>query len=169
MPVDHLTEDQLGAIVRSLLPAWPSEGCGLVLADKDGHLWIHPCANVADALHAEDPTAFPRTSRTAFAIAPRELLLAELRGDAIHLLYHSHCDASDELSAQDRRVATLGLGESSGPAWPGQDQLVVSIVGGRAVRASHYRYDDGTRRFERIARYGSLERFAEDGLTPARR
>lgn len=143
-----LSQDHLRAIVASLEPAYPAEGCGLVLRAPDGTLRVHPCENIADALHADDPETFPRTSRTFYAISPREFLLADKRGDEVVMVYHSHCDVGDYFSDEDRAVATMGMGEDAGPAWPGRDYLVVSVIQGAAQRATNYRYDDATRRFE---------------------
>ena len=160
MAIDHLDDDQLAAIVASLLPAYPSEGCGLVLQNPEGHIRVHPTENLADALHEDDPETFPRTSRTFFVIDGKEFFLADKRGDEVLMIYHSHCDVGDYFSEEDRLVATMGMGEQEGPAWPGRDYLVVSIMDGVPRRATNYRYDEDTRRYEGVQSWDGLERFA---------
>ncbi len=156
-----LSDQLIGEIVTHLMPSYPEEGCGLVFRDAQGGLRVHGTKNIANDLHEEDPETFPRTARTFYAIEPKEFLLADKRGDEIPVVFHSHCDCGDYFSDEDRMVATMGMGEDAGPAWPGRDYLVVSIVDNIPKQATLYRYDDDTLRFEGVEVYKDLERFAQ--------
>lgn len=148
-----LTATHLEEIARALEPSYPEEGCGLVLLDGQGALRVHPCENLANALHAEDPETFPRTAKTFYAIDPRELIQARKRGEKVRVMFHSHCDLGDYFSREDRLQATMGMGEDAGPSHPETDYLVVSVVGGKAARATLWSYDGEQRRFVRAELY----------------
>jgi len=152
-----LTSRVLSDIVASLQPSYPSEGCGLVLLNSNGSVRVQPCSNLADELHAQDPESFPRTSRTFYAIDPMEFLEAEKLGDQVRIIYHSHCDVADYFSDEDRLVATMGMGEEAGPAYPGCSYLVVSVIEGVASHATHYGYSDETLRFEPVEVFADFE------------
>ncbi len=156
-----LTQEHLREIIAALEPAYPSEGCGLVLRNPEGQLRVHPCRNLADELHAREPERFPRTSRTFYAIDPREFMKADRRKDHVRFIFHSHCDLGDYFSEEDRLQATMGMGEEAGPAFPDCDYLVVSVMNGKAAQATVWSYSDETKRFEAAEVYPDL-----DKLTP---
>jgi [CysO sulfur-carrier protein]-S-L-cysteine hydrolase len=133
---------------------YPREACGLLLGTPSA-LVVLPCENLADRLHREDPMGFPRTARTAYAIHPSHILAAD-RDGTLRGVYHSHCDAEDHFSSEDRLQATMGLGEAAGPAFRGCGHLVVSVRDGQAVRATLWSYSDETSRFEAAEIYASL-------------
>ena len=146
----RISPAQVKIIAAHAADAYPREACGLMLGDR-----VVPCENMADRLHAEDPGSWPRTARTSFVIHPAPILRA-YRDGTLRGVYHSHCDVGDEFSAQDRAQATMGLGEAAGPAFRGCDHLVVSVMSGRAVRATLWSYSDETSRFEAAEVYPSL-------------
>jgi proteasome lid subunit RPN8/RPN11 len=116
--------------------AYPSECCGLVFDDGE----VRRCSNVQDALHAEDPEAFPRTSSRAFRLSDAEqlLLARSIDGDRpARVLYHSHVDAEAHLSDADVAGATLE-GE---PLYPDLLHLVVSVRDGVAGEAALFAID----------------------------
>ncbi len=121
-------------VVTHLESAYPEEGCGLVL-EAHGVLRVLPCENLADALHRKDPTLFPRTSRTSYVIDPRHLWEASERGERVRIIYHSHCDAPAEVSAEDRRLAI---------EVPGLSYLIMSVVSGVVVAAEHFDPSSGS-------------------------
>ena len=75
------------------------------------------------------------------------------RDGTLRAVYHSHCDVGDYFSEEDRLQATMGMGEQSGPAWEGCDYLVVSVMRGKAVHATLWRYDESLLRYEAAERY----------------
>lgn len=123
MTIRDLPPGILAEVAAHLEGAYPAEGCGLVV-EAAGTLRVLPCENLADALHRQDPALFPRTSRTSYAIDPRHLWEVAERGERVRVIYHSHCDAPAEISAEDRRLAL---------AEPGLSYLIMSVVSGVAV------------------------------------
>ena len=103
-----------------------------------------------DEYHAQDPTSFPRDSRTAYFIDPSDLLRiqreARQKGCEIRAIYHSHVDAGAYFSEEDERIA-LSEGE---PAYPGVSYLVVSVKGGRPEEASLFAWNEGQKEFLKI-------------------
>ena len=115
--------------------AYPEEGCGLLLGQRDGDrncvLEIRPTANVWDETAAGEfaniaSIARDRSRRHNFAIAPAELLRAQKetrdRGWEILGVFHSHVDAPARPSEFDRAIA-----------WPEYSYVILSVVAGRAV------------------------------------
>ncbi|MSR77076.1 MAG: M67 family peptidase [Candidatus Omnitrophica bacterium] len=131
---------------------YPQECCGLGLAtnkNPDTLLEIIPCRNVQDELHRKDPQTYPRTSRAAYLIDPRELLLVHqrLRRDSliICLIYHSHIDAPAAFSEEDRRQA---LWEGN-PVYPNAAYLIFSIQAGKAFDSALFIWDSSRQDFIR--------------------
>lgn len=145
---------ELREIADHAAGAYPREACGLILLNQGRFQIIH-CENLADILHGEDPRTYPRTARTSFVMDPVPVWKAHREG-TLKGVYHSHCDASDHFSAEDRHLATMGLGEAAGPAWEGCEYLVVSVMRGRSVRATMWSYCVESSRFEATEVYESL-------------
>lgn len=132
---------------------YPRETCGILIGPKNQKeqvVGIYPCRNVQDKYHAEDPVSFPRDSRTAYFIDPRDLLAiqkeARKRGSEIRVIYHSHVDAEAYFSEEDQRIA-LSEGQ---PAYPGVSYLVVSVKAGQAREASLFAWDENRRTFSKV-------------------
>ena len=132
---------------------YPSETCGILIGPQGKRelvTGIYPCRNVQDEYHAQDPVSFPRDSRTAYFIDPRDLLKiqkqARRTGDEIRLIYHSHVDAGAYLSEEDERVA-LAEGE---PVYPGVSYLVISVSGGKGGEIALFDWDEKAKRFSKV-------------------
>ncbi len=128
----------LAAIAR-LCEAEPErEACGFVVR-RGGALEVFPVPNAADALHAEDPVAFPRTSRDGYVMEARAQLRVfrelEATGGRIVAVWHSHVEAGAWFSAKDRADAVI----DGVPVLAGVDYLVFGLRGGRTVERRRYR------------------------------
>ena len=129
---------------------YPHETCGILVGPRSapGQVTaLYPCRNVQDVYHAEDPVNFPRDSRTAYFIDPRDLFRIQKetrhKGWEIRVIYHSHVDAGAYFSEEDERIA---LSEGK-PAYPGVSYLVVSVKEGRAEEASLFEWNEEQKRF----------------------
>ena len=132
---------------------YPRESCGILIGPKNQQeqvSGIYPCRNVQDEHHAQDPVSFPRDSRTAYFIDPRDLLRIqkEVREKAyeMRVIYHSHVDAGAYFSEEDQRIA-LSEGQ---PAYPGVSYLVVSVKEGKAQEASLFTWDENQNLFSKL-------------------
>jgi proteasome lid subunit RPN8/RPN11 len=145
-----LTAVELDTVRRQAEAEYPAECCGVVLAGPaPAERRVFPCRNVQNALHARDPVRFPRDARTAYYIAPEDLLeisRQESRGLAVSVIYHSHIDVGAYFSETDRRQA-LYDGE---PTYPGATYVVVAVASGRAGEARAFRWEGAARDFVEI-------------------
>ncbi len=129
--------------IGALCEADPArEACGFVVR-RGGRLEVVPLENVADRYHAQDPAAFPRTSRDGYLMDPRAQLRlhAELAavGGEIVAVWHSHVEAGAYFSEKDRADAAVdGL-----QLLPGAEYLVVGLRGGRVAEVRRYRFERG--------------------------
>jgi proteasome lid subunit RPN8/RPN11 len=122
--------------------AYPEEGCGILVGPPDGPLAsrVHPCANIQNRLHAEDPAGHPRDARTAYRIDPRDLfdLTHRLRDEGLQMkaIFHSHADVGAYFSDEDQRQAAPllelsltafargeGIAEAEAAAWVAQGRI----------------------------------------------
>ncbi len=114
------------------------EVCGLVVR-RGGTLEVEPVPNVADAYHAQDPAAFPRTSRDSYLMDPRTQLrlfrALEASGGEVVAVWHSHVEVGAYFSAKDRADALV----DDVPAVPGAEYLVLGVRGGRVTEVRRYR------------------------------
>lgn len=146
----------LAELVGWLEEAYPAEGCGLVLEDREGKWAFQRCENVIDKYHAVDPEAYPRTSREFYMIDPREFMKAEDRGQRVAAIVHSHPDVGDYFSADDAAAAVMpreSEEEPVEPIYPGTDYLVVSVRKGRADGASLFRFAEEAGAFRLAGRF----------------
>ncbi len=141
----RLSDALLKDIIRHVEPAHPDEACGLILQDPDGLLRVQPADNLANRYHALDPVAWPRTARTFYMINTLEIARAERRGERLRAIFHSHCDVGDYFSDEDHLQA---VGQDGLPLWPGCDYLVVSVRAGAADRATAFRFNGDSGRFD---------------------
>lgn len=124
----RLSRAELDKVYAQARDEHPAECCGLLTVGPDGGASsAHPCTNIQDRLHAEDPVEYPREARIAYFIDPVELLTiittAERDGGAVSGFYHSHIDCDAYFSAEDKERA-LTWDE---PAYPDAIHLVVSV------------------------------------------
>lgn len=128
---------------------YPRECCGLLLGLKTSKEYSRalPCRNVQDEYHSKDPKNFPRTSKKAYFLDPKELLLlqkdARARGEEIKLIYHSHIDGPSHFSEEDHRMATY----EGTPVYPGVEYLIFSVRGGKVVGVSLYAWNENARQY----------------------
>jgi proteasome lid subunit RPN8/RPN11 len=126
------------------------ESCGLLLgpaAEPRVLDEIVPMVNRANALHAMDPEAYPRTGRTYFDIDTlkfqRSIEKGETSDRPVKVLYHSHLDVGAYFSPTDAEVAKMGGDE------PPFDlaYLVTSIRAGEVDDHKLFVWDPASRAF----------------------
>lgn len=133
----------LDEIFRYLETRYPEEGCGLVFAEADGTLRVHPMANVYDKYAARDAQTYPRTNRTAYLFSPMEFQrlseAADERKAQLKWIFHSHCDVGAYFSAEDVAMAA----PDGQPLLPGTSYLVVAVDHGQATKAKLFTWTAG--------------------------
>jgi proteasome lid subunit RPN8/RPN11 len=136
----------LDEIERHAAESYPQECCGVVVGDGARER-VKRIDNIQDRMHAEDPVAHPRDSRTAYFMDPQQLFAAlrdaERESSLIRIFYHSHPDHGAYFSDEDKARA-MAWDE---PAYPGAYYLVVSVVGGRVADRLAVRWDADRREF----------------------
>lgn len=150
----HLPQSIFEDLVRHAELAYPSECCGMVFGSRQAEASVtrvRRCRNAQDEFHARDPDNFPRDSRTAYFIDPRELLaiereLSEAR-ERIVMVYHSHIDTDAYFSEEDRLRATF----ENEPVLPGVDYLVFSVNNKQVTAWKIFRWNDRSGSFEEVA------------------
>ena len=125
---------------------YPEEVCGLIIAGDEARR----CDNRQNALHAEDPKAFPRDARTAYNLGPKDLFFLDksLRSARpVNIIYHSHVDVGAYFSEEDARAAT-----SEGELLYPVDYLVVDVRADGVKGSKLFRFAGG--QFIEIASFG---------------
>ena len=145
-----LSEPDLARIWAQAVAEYPAECCGVVTARDGAEVQVHPCVNIQDRLHAEDPEAHPRDARTAYYIEPQELYDiitgAERDGRQLWGFYHSHIDCPAYFSEEDTERATVW----DEPAYPDAAWLVVSVQDGKASGHRCFAWDEASRDFGEV-------------------
>jgi proteasome lid subunit RPN8/RPN11 len=145
-----LTAEELAAIQAHAGAEYPAECCGVVLVRRGaGERRLLACRNIQDELHARDPGRFPRTARTAYYIAPEQLLeigRREAEGFDVHVIYHSHVDAGGYFSETDRRNALV----DGAPAYPTATYVVVGVTQGRVAETRAHRFSAAAATFVEV-------------------
>ena len=123
--------DVLHEICRHALDVAPEECCGLVIGTaEDRFLRAVRVTNVMTKMHVADVKAFPRDARHAYYMSETEYLQAigeaEVRGEGVSAIYHSHFGKDCYLSQDDLAFAVHPLFP-----FPEAAQLVVSVLGNR--------------------------------------
>jgi proteasome lid subunit RPN8/RPN11 len=137
----------LEAIYAHAREGYPEEVCGFIVANNEAKR----CENRQNALHAEDPVAFPRDARTAYNIGAKDLFFLDRsqRTDRpVKIIYHSHVDVGAYFSAEDERAAT-----SEGELLYPVDYLVVDVRADGVRGAKLFRFQGGA--FVEIGSYGA--------------
>ena len=146
-----LTDPELATIRKQAEAEYPAECCGVVLVRTGSatERRLHPCRNIQNTLHAQDPGRFPRDARTAYYMAHEDLIeiaRRESQGWAVHVIYHSHVDVGAYFSETDRRNALV----DGQPAYPGAVYVVVGVGGAGAGEARAFRWEPGRGDFVEI-------------------
>jgi adenylyltransferase/sulfurtransferase len=142
----ELSRAVLDEIYAHARAGYPEEICGLIIAENE----VRRCENRQNALHAEDPEHFPRDARTAYNLAPKDLLfLGRSLGGArpVTAIYHSHVDVGAYFSDEDVRAA-LNDGELLYPV----DYVVIDVRKEGVRGCRRFRFTDG--KFVEIASDG---------------
>ena len=127
----QLGKRELERIYKQAADEYPAECCGILSrAGGEQDVRVHPCENIQDRLHAEDPEKHPRDARIAYFIEPQELYdiisAAERSGGSVAGFYHSHIDCDAYFSDEDKERAMVW----DEPAYPEAVYLVVSLYEG---------------------------------------
>jgi [CysO sulfur-carrier protein]-S-L-cysteine hydrolase len=136
----------LDAIYAHAREGYPEEVCGFIVGDDEARR----CDNRQNALHAEDPAAFPRDARTAYNLGAKDLFFLDRSQKSerpVRVIYHSHVDVGAYFSAEDERAA-VSEGELLYPV----DYLVVDVQKDGVRGAKLFRFEGG--RFVEVQRYG---------------
>jgi [CysO sulfur-carrier protein]-S-L-cysteine hydrolase len=127
---------------------FPFECCGFIIGGGSTDE-VRPVRNVQNQKHAEDPATFTRDARTAFLMDPRDHLavLKEIDQRKLQLktVYHSHPDHDAYFSATDRAQACSF--DPSEPDYPDTFHIVMSVRGGKFVRAAAFVWDVNAKEF----------------------
>jgi proteasome lid subunit RPN8/RPN11 len=146
-----ITRACLDAIVAQAEREFPDECCGFIIGDGAVEE-VRPIANIQNRKHAESPAAFTRDARTAFLMDPKEHLavLKEIDRRKLKLtaVYHSHPDHDAYFSATDRAQACSF--DPAEPDYPDTIHIVMSVRGGKFVRAAAFGWDSAAKEFIEI-------------------
>jgi proteasome lid subunit RPN8/RPN11 len=140
----------LDGIRGALESAYPHEGCGFLLGERDGDV------HVRDHLFAANDRE-AAAAATRYLITPEDFRAATREADARQLeivgVYHSHPDVPPRPSAFDRDHA-----------WPWYQYLIVSVVQGRVDDMRAWELKDDRSGFDerevRVTGNGSARRHA---------
>jgi [CysO sulfur-carrier protein]-S-L-cysteine hydrolase len=136
----------LDAIYAHAREGYPEEVCGFIVGTDEARR----CENRQNALHAEDPVAFPRTAATAYNLGARDIMFLDRSQKSerpVRIIYHSHVDVGAYFSAEDERAAAPD-GELLYPV----DYLVVDVRGDGVRGARLFRFESG--KFVEVGSYG---------------
>ncbi|HKV53804.1 MAG TPA: M67 family metallopeptidase [Candidatus Binataceae bacterium] len=137
-----ITRPALAQIIAQAEREFPFECCGFIIGDG-AVAEVRPIRNIQNEKHAADPEAFARDARTAFLMDPKEHLavMREIDQRKLQLLvvYHSHPDHDAYFSPTDRAQACSF--DPSEPDYPGTSYIVISVRGGKFVRAAAFVWD----------------------------
>ena len=136
----------LDAIYAHAREGYPEEVCGFIVGGDEARR----CDNRQNALHAEDPVAFPRDARTAYNLGAKDLFFLDRSQKSerpVRIIYHSHVDVGAYFSNEDEHAAT-----SEGELLYPVDYLVVDVQKDGVRGAKLFRFDGG--RFVEVGSYG---------------
>jgi proteasome lid subunit RPN8/RPN11 len=148
LPPVRLPGSVLNEMFAHARQACPDECCGLLTGD-DGERFrhCHRCRNEMTRLHQNDPERHPRDARHAFHMNPSDTLRvmneAELRGERVHGVYHSHIGVEAYFSELDQEYALQELFP-----FPDCEHIVISLVDGEVKGTGAFRWRRDEHRFE---------------------
>jgi [CysO sulfur-carrier protein]-S-L-cysteine hydrolase len=134
------------AICQHARETFPEECCGVIIS-RERKEEARRIANMQNALHQEDPDAYPRTATTAYFMNTKELLTLLQEVDTRHLtlkaFYHSHPDHGAYFSAEDKARAMF----DNEPAYPDSAYLVLSVYDRQVKEAKAFAWEPAKRDF----------------------
>ncbi len=137
-----ITRASLDAMVAQAEREFPDECCGFIIGDGAAEE-VRPITNIQNQQHSENPAAFTRDARTAFLMDPKEHLAVlneiDRRKLKLMVVYHSHPDHDAYFSATDRAQACSF--DPAEPDYPDTIHIVMSVRGGKFVRAAAFGWD----------------------------
>jgi proteasome lid subunit RPN8/RPN11 len=138
----------LDAIVAQAEREFPFECCGFIIGESATEE-VRPITNIQNAMHAKQPSAFPRDARTAFLMEPKEHLAVmneiDRRKLQLRVVYHSHPDHDAYFSPTDRAQACSF--DPSEPDYPDTVYIVLSVRAGKFARAAAFVWDSAAKDF----------------------
>ena len=130
---------------------YPEEACGFITGnsgENGSFTTVHRMENIMNRLHKQDPDSYPRNARDGYMIDPYSQLKLERklkqRGEAIHVIYHSHPDVGAYFSEKDEEDALW----NGRPRYPGVRFLVCGISKGQPDGAIFADFNEETGSFE---------------------
>jgi len=142
------------AIYRHAVAAYPSECCGVITGKKnDGASFemSFPCRNLQDEMHVSDPQRFPRTSKTAYFLDPKDMLniqkISRKKDQELKVIYHSHVEVGAYFSEEDKKQATY----DSKPIFPGVLFLVIDITKNSVRGAKIFTWNAPSKNFDELS------------------
>ncbi len=126
----------------------PEECCGLLTGSAPGRYErVHRCRNEMTKLHQQDPISFPRDGRMAFHMSEADYLRvqkeADVRGQPVTAVYHSHADAGAYFSELDQ-----GFASQRAFPFPEAHHIVISVVDGLLKETAVFRRVESPLGFE---------------------
>ena len=146
----ELRRDTEKQIHTHAMKEFPNECCGAILTDGDQE-FVRPCTNIQNERHAEDPETYPRDARTAYLMAPDDLIKihreVDTEGRQIKAFYHSHPNEDAYFSVKDKSDATEPWGI---PNYPDTAYVVISLYDRQINAAKAFSWDETTEEFVEV-------------------
>ena len=123
-----LRRDTINQFYAHAKEEFPNECCGAILTDGVQE-FVRRCQNIQNERHAEDPATYPRDARTAYLMAPNDVIRVHKEVDTedrkIKAFYHSHPDEDAYFSEKDKADALW----DGRPNYPDVAYVVISLYG----------------------------------------
>jgi proteasome lid subunit RPN8/RPN11 len=146
-----ISQPAFAAITAQAEREFPFECCGFIIGDAAIDE-VRPIRNIQNEKHAAEPATFQRDARSAYLMDPKEQLavLKELdqRKLLLKAVYHSHPEHDAYFSATDRAQACSF--DPSEPDYPETAYIVMSVRGGKFVRAAAFVWDTAQKDFVEV-------------------
>ena len=132
----------LHELCQHALETSPEECCGLIVGNSlERYLRVVRCRNEMTAKNIEDSITYPRDGRAAFYMSPDDYVKvleeAEVAGEIVTAVYHSHVGAGPYLSEMD-----LAYALHAGFPFPEADQIVLDVFDHRVRDVGVFRRAD---------------------------
>ncbi|GBD98310.1 cysO-cysteine peptidase [bacterium BMS3Abin07] len=142
----RLNKSVIKKIYEHALKEYPDECCGIITGNSNVQT-VHPCRNIQNMLHAEDPARYPRDARTAYFIERGEfdgiISSAKEKGEEIIAFYHSHTEHEAYFSEEDFAAQTV-LGELE---FPNALHVVLSVMNRKIHDIKPFMWDGNLQKF----------------------